>query len=485
MIGLSTAGLKGLARLIWTKKLSARELLRHYGDRIDKHDGTLNAVVATDFDRAFEAAAAADEAAARGDFAGPLHGIPMTVKDAWETAGLVSTGGVEALKDHVPAHDAAAVARLRAAGAIIMGKTNVPAYSGDWQTYNGIYGTTNNPWDTSRTPGGSSGGAAAAVAAGLTPAEIGSDIGGSIRLPAHFCGIWGLKASYGTVPMRGHMPPAPHGEALVDLAAGGPLARSPEDLAILLDVLAGEADDAEFPRPPLTREPAGDASDLRIAVWRGEPAAPADAPVRAAVDATATALEAAGARVEHGRAPAFAFAECYASYCLMLNAVVFAAVPLEVRTRLIEKAGSIPDHDRGYEALQARGAALTYTGLLEIEEFRVTVKRAWRIFFEEFDAIVCPAASVAAFAHDHATSPAKRTIRVNGADAPYFDLMHWAAPASFAHLPALVAPATVTAGGLPVGVQVIGPYLGERKLIRIARLLEKHLRTFAAPPGFT
>jgi amidase len=155
----------------------------------------------------------------------------MTVKDAWETAGLVTTGGVEALKDHVPLADAAMVARLRAAGAIVMGKTNVPAYSGDWQTFNGVYGITNNPWDASRTPGGSSGGAAAAVAAGLTPAEVGSDIGGSVRLPAHFCGIWGLKTSFGVVPMRGHIPPAPHGSAAVDLGVAGPLARTPEDLA--------------------------------------------------------------------------------------------------------------------------------------------------------------------------------------------------------------------------------------------------------------
>jgi amidase len=206
--------------------------------------------------------------------------------------------------------------------------------------------------------------------------------------------------------------------------------------------------------------------------------------VRAAVDLAAAALEEAGVTVENGHAPAFSFAECYTNYCTLLNAIISADFPEKVRARLVERAKTVPGYDRSYDAVQARGAALTYMQWLEIEQSRVAIKRAWADFFETFDAMLCPAASVAAFAHDHTKNPGKRTIRVNGAEAPYFDLMHWAAPATFAHLPALVAPADLTPEGLPVGVQVIGPYLGDRKLIRIARLLEKHLRGFEAPAGF-
>ena len=227
-----------LARMISSKKLSARELLDHYAERIQKHNPALNALVVQDLDTARARADEADAATAKGESWGPLHGIPMSIKDAFEVKAMVSSGGAEALKDHVPEQDADAVARLRAAGAVLMGKTNVPLYSGDWQSYNDLYGRSNNPWNLDHTPGGSSGGAAAALSAGLVAAEIGSDIGGSIRVPANFCGLYGHKPSFGMVSQRGHIPPAPLGIGSADLGVSGPLGRSVADLEIMLGVMA-------------------------------------------------------------------------------------------------------------------------------------------------------------------------------------------------------------------------------------------------------
>src|ERR1700678_24335 len=249
------------------RTVSSRELLDHLLSRVDQHNPGLNAIVALDADRARAAATAADEATAKGEATGPLHGLPMTVKDVWETEGLVTTSGAPELKDYVPETDALAVGRLKAAGAIIFGKTNTPLYAGDFQTFNDVYGRTNNPWDTSRTVGGSSGGAAAAVAAGLTPLELGSDIGGSIRNPAHFNGVYGLKPSWGVVPSRGHIPGPPGTLVESDVNCNGPLARSLDDLGLGLGVLAGPVpEDAAGWRLDLDEGPAiGDVGTLRIA----------------------------------------------------------------------------------------------------------------------------------------------------------------------------------------------------------------------------
>ena len=256
-----------LTRALRERTLSSRELIDHILARVDQYNGDLNAIVAFDLERARAAADTADAATARSEVAGPLQGLPMTVKDVWETEGLVTTSGAPELKDHVPRTDALAVGRLKAAGAIIFGKTNTPLYAGDFQTFNDVYGRTNNPWDTSRTAGGSSGGAAAAVAAGLTPLELGSDIGGSIRIPAHFNGVYGLKPSWGVVPSRGHIPGPPGNLVETDVNCNGPLARSLEDLGLALDVVAGPVpEDAPGWRLELDAGPAiDDVRALRIA----------------------------------------------------------------------------------------------------------------------------------------------------------------------------------------------------------------------------
>ncbi|HXA63100.1 MAG TPA: amidase family protein, partial [Streptosporangiaceae bacterium] len=291
-----------LTRALRDRAISSRELLDHLLSGVERRNPVLNAVVALDADRATEAAAAADAATARGEAVGPLHGLPMTVKDVWETEGLVTTSGDPALRDHVPRTDALAVARLKAAGAIVFGKTNTPLQADDWQTYNDVYGLTRNPWDTARTAGGSSGGAAAAVAAGLTPLELGSDIGGSIRNPAHYNGVYGLKPSWGVVPCRGHIPGPPGSLAEPDVGVAGPIARSIDDLQVALGVVAGPVPEAAVGwRLELEAGPEiGDVLGLRVATVfdQGTDLLPLAREVRTGLEAFANRLAQAGARVD-------------------------------------------------------------------------------------------------------------------------------------------------------------------------------------------
>ncbi len=264
-----------LAAAIRDRTISSRELLDLYVHRVERINPSINAVVTLDVERATEAAHAADDAtvaAAGPDELGSLHGLPITVKDAIETAGIRSTGGATELTDHVPEVDAPAVARLRGAGAIVFGKTNAPRWSGDIQTFNDVFGTTNNPWDRTRTPGGSSGGAAAAVAAGLTSFELGTDIGGSVRIPSHFCGVFGHKPSYGVVSQRGYLDHVGGGVIDADINVFGPMARSAADLDLLLGVLAGpDRELATAWRLELPPPRHDDLGSYRVGLWLDDP----------------------------------------------------------------------------------------------------------------------------------------------------------------------------------------------------------------------
>ena len=288
-----------LCRLLRDGDVSSVELLDHFLARVEAHNPGLNAVVALDAERARARAAEADAARRQGESWGPLHGLPITVKDAFETEGLVTTSGAPELRDHVPDSDADAVARLKAAGAVVFGKTNLPIHAGDLQTFNDVYGRTNNPWAPDRSPGGSSGGSAAALAAGLTGLELGSDIGGSIRNPAHYCGVFGLKPTWGVVPPRGHIPGPPGTLKPADVNVVGPLGRSAADLALGLDVLAGPAGlDAAGWRLALPPARNGGAlPGLRVATWFDDPFAPIAADTRALLDGAAAALAGGGATV--------------------------------------------------------------------------------------------------------------------------------------------------------------------------------------------
>lgn len=469
--------------LLESGKISSRELTDHYISRIEAHNPALNALAAQDFAAVRRSADAADSSRAAGE-AGPLCGLPMTIKDALETKDLTTTSGAPEYKHHVPDQDAEAVARLRRAGAVIVAKSNTPYMSGDWQSFNPLTGCSNNPWDTSRTPGGSSGGAAAALAAGLSAADIGSDVGGSIRIPAHFCGIFGHKPSFGLVPKRGHIPGPPGTLHEADLSVLGPLARSADDLELLLNIMAGPkpADIAWQIALPEPRAVKG--ADLRIAVWADDPFSPVDSEVSGAVLNAAKAFEDMGAAVDYEARPDISFAEAHANYAVLMHALMTSSFPAKVRRALASRAEALTPDDQSHPAMQYRGAALTYAGALELMEQRARMQAAWADFFTRYDVLLCPPANAAAFAHDHQPDFWKRRIQVNGQSRPYGDLMHWAGLATGAHLPATAAPIGVNADGLPLGVQLIGPRQEDLTTISAARMLEAAGFAFTPPPDF-
>lgn len=476
-----------LAGLIRARKLSSLELLELYLGRIERENPALNAVVTLDPERARARARQLDRELERSDARlGPLHGLPITVKDAYETQAVRTTGGVARYRDHVPARNADAVQRLLDAGAVILGKTNVPAFSSDVQSYNELFGTTINPHDPSRTPGGSSGGAAVAVACGFTAFEIGSDIGGSIRTPANWTGVFGHKSSYGLVSMRGHVPFAPGSLAVPDLAVAGPLARSAADLELLLSVLAGPEGEAKkavhvsLPAPRHAR-----LRDFRVAAWLDDSAFPVDAEVKAVLQRALDALRAAGANIDEEARPDLTLSEVYDNYLSLLAPIMLAELP----PAALESLGRLAAEPRGDGpedpvASYARRGLARHAEWLRQHERRLRYRARLASFFERFDLLLCPVTPVPAIAHDHSGNTLTRQIRVNGQPRPYMDLMSWISLATAAYLPASVAPAGRTRGGLPVGLQIVGPYLEDRMTIAFAGHAAEVLGGFLPPAGF-
>jgi amidase len=467
-----------LADAIRRRDISSRELLEHYLARVERLNPPLNAVVTLDTDGASKAADDADAALARGDIRGPLHGVPMTIKDTYETAGMRTTCGLEAW-DHVPELDAEAVRRLRDAGAVIFGKTNTPTLAGDWQTFNPIFGITNNPWDTTRTTGGSSGGAAAAVATGMTALELGSDIAGSIRVPSNWCGICGHKPSWGIVPQRGHLPPAPGALADTDLGVMGPMARDVADLELALDILAGPSGHTaagwrlELPAPRGTT-----LRDLRLAAWLDDPAYPVEADVRTVLESAVRTLGDAGAQIADSRPPV-ALPEVVGTYVQLLYPVILATIP----RRRFDALAAMPVDDEGPLTNTARFATLRHRDWLRANEQREQLRAVMADFFREVDALLMPVAVVPAIAHDHSEPFADRMIRTTDVGRPYLDMFGWIALATLTYLPATVVPVGRTAAGLPVGLQIVGPFLEDRTTLTVARLIEELLGGFVPPAG--
>jgi len=459
------------------REFSARDLLGATLAAIDRHNPVLNAIVQMDAASAWHAAADSDARIRRGE-ARPLEGLPVTIKDCFEVAGLVTSVGAPALQNYVPKEDASAVSRLRRAGAIVLGKTNVPLLTGDFQTYNNIYGTTKNPWNLEFSPGASSGGAAAAIATGMSALEI-----GSIRWPAHCCGVFGLKTTWNIIATYGHIPPMPDMrlERNPELLVAGPLARSAADLALALDVLAGLRDPAmpaQLLPPAQKTSPKG----LRVALWLDEPFAPVDAKVADAVRKAALMLEKAGAIVEPAARPAFSFEEAWEVSAVLVHALIGIGLPEIIRERLAAKDRDFLLGDLSHRALQARGMRLASLDFLEIQARRQHLHEAWARFFEDFDVVLCPPAPTGAIRHDQRPDPHARFLEVNGTQRPYFDLMLWACLATGAGLPAAVAPVTRGEDGLPRGVQIIAASLEDRTAIACAAMLEALGSGFKAPP---
>lgn len=464
-------------------RVSAVELTDAAIARIERHDPTLNAVCVPDLDRARDAARAADAALARGERR-PLLGVPLTVKESFHVAGLPSTWGIPEHAGTVPDTDAVAVQRIRAAGAVVLGTTNVPLHLGDLQSYNDVYGTTRNPWDPDRTPGGSSGGSAAALAAGYGALSIGSDIGGSLRNPAHSCGVYAHKPSVGLLPLRGHTPPGfPVLPAEHDLAVIGPMARSAADLALLLDVLAGPDELTHAAAYRLTLPPARRAElrDHRVLVLDGHPLLPSSAAVRAVIDAFATALAGAGATVLRDHPSLPDQAESARVYMRLLESGLAAGHPQEVYERAHATAAGLADDDRGLAAERARGAVLSHRDRVAAEQSRARVQGQWRELFAEVDVVIAPIAPITAHPHDH-TPPAGRRITVDGVTYPYFDQLALAGIATLPGLPATALPVGRAGDGLPVGVQAIGPLYGDRTTLAFAQLVEREFGGFVRPP---
>ena len=465
------------------KDISAVELLEDHLERIALINPDINAVVTLDEDRARERAAAADEALENGADWGPLHGLPMTVKDAYEVAGIVTTGGSPKWKDHVPQRHAEVVQRLTAAGAIVFGKTNVPYLSGDWQTYNEIFGITNNPWDYTKTPGGSSGGSAAAVAAGLTPLEVGSDIGGSVRIPAHFCGVYGHKPSYDLIPIRGHLPPPPGSLSENDsITVAGPLARSAADLDLALSVLAGPRSSEEkgwrLNLPPARHQ---QLKDFRIAMWLGDEFCSVETAMAEAIQETADQLAKQGAAVTEAN-PGFSLEMNNDLFWNLFNAVIATGFPQPVLDDMQQLLKNSAPDDKDPRVRQARGALISHKDWLRVNEHRLRIKAMWEEFFQTYDVLLCPVTFTTAFAHDHNPDLLSRYIPVDGVERHYSEITVWPSLATIAQLPATVIPIGQNPAGLPIGLQVIGPYLEDYTTIALARAAEGVCSGFTKPP---
>ena len=474
---------KELAAEIRRKRIGCLELLDLYLSRVAKHNPALNAIIATDVESARKRARAADRALARTRGWGPLHGVPMTIKESYDVVGMPTTWGVPELKDNFPPRNALAVDRLLGAGVVLFGKTNVPIHLADYQSYNAIYGTTNNPWDLARAPGGSSGGSAAALAAGLTGIEAGSDIGSSIRNPAHYCGVYGHKPTFGIVPPRGQALPGRLAQS--DINVIGPLGRSAEDLEIGLAVMAGpdEIDAAGYrlALPPPRRKAL---RDFKVAVMLTDPNSEVDAEVQEKVQAVAEFLARKRAKVSGTARPDIDTGEAQRTYIHLLRAATSGRQTKEEFEKNVQALRDLSASDESYYARMLRGNTGSHRVWLAVDEVRHKMRWKWADFFKEYDLLLCPAAASAAFPHDQQGERWERTIEVNGRRVPTTDQLFWAGYSGMAYLPSTVAPAGLTRGGLPVGVQIIGPQYGDRTCIHMARLLEREYQGFVPPPNY-
>ena len=472
-----------LAAMIQAKEVGSAELLDGYLERVRRFNPKLNAIIAMDEAGARQRAEAADAALAKGEVWGPLHGVPMTIKESYDVAGMPSTWGNPPLKDNVPSEDALSVQRLKAAGVVLFGKTNVPLNLADFQSYNDIYGVTNNPWNVERVPGGSSGGSAAALAAGMTGFESGSDIGGSIRNPAHFCGVFGHKPTWGLLPPRGHALPGVKSQS--DLSVIGPLGRGANDLALGVAAMAGPDEIMAAGYELRLRAPRQtQLGQYRVACWTTHDMAPVAQEIQGRVSAVADAITSAGGQVDFDAQPAdFDANAAFGTYQTLLQAVMMSRQPDKVYHALQEEARALEADDTSPRAETLRRQTATYRDYSAANEARTRLRWQWHEFFQRYDALIAPIMATPAFRHDHRPF-GQRTLMVDNAERPYFEQVFWAGLAICSYLPATVIPTGPSAAGLPIGVQIIGPEYGDLKTIGLAKLLEAEGFAFTPPPGY-
>jgi len=475
-----------LSAALAAKKVSAMELAQDAISRIERHDARINAICVRDFERGLDAARAADTARARGETR-PLLGIPLTVKESYNVAGLPTTWGFPAQKDFTPPEDALSISRAKAAGGVVLGKTNVPVGLGDWQSYNDIYGTTNNPFDLGRTPGGSSGGSSAALAAGYGPLSLGSDIGGSLRVPAFHCGVYAHKPSYNLAPVRGHTtPPFPAIPIDRDMAVIGPMARGAADLTLLLDVMVGpdplDAGVAYKLALPPPRH--ADLKDFRVLVVEGHPIMPPDKDIRGCIETLAGNLAKAGAKVSHESPLLPDFGESSRLYMRRLLSFLGTFFLPEVIAGAKAGAAQLSSDDTSLAAERLRGMTQSHRDWVLDDGARARLRAQWHALFKSFDAVICPIMPTPAYPHDHSLEQEKRRIKIDGKDYVYPDQLAWPGIATLPGLPATAIPLGLSREGLPVGVQIVGPWLEDRTPLKLAELIEREFGGFKPPPMF-
>ena len=488
MADLHYLGAIALAAEIAAKRVSSVETVRHLIDRIEARDATINAVAVRDFDRALIAAADADARLARGERT-PLLGVPMLAKESFDLAGTPTTWGFIWARDAIAGEDALAIARLKAAGAVVLGKSNAMEGLWDWQTYNPVYGTTNNPWDVSRTPGGSSGGSAASLAAGFAPIELGSDIAGSLRVPAHFCGVCAHKPSWGLIPGRGHHPPRAIASPFDfghDLAVTGPMARSVADL-LLLSKLMMPADDRGRGKGYRTELPAARGqriADFRVLILDTSGLLPLATEVATVLEELACRIERAGATVARTSAlqPDLIVQAHVYQHLLMSFSGSFLPQPLYEEA--VRKAVKLDPADRSFRATRERASASSHRDWQSMNGERHALARQWALLFDSFDVVLKAPAPTAAFPHNQNGSQEERRLMIDDVAYDYLDQFGHIGVATAPGLPATVIPAGRTSSFMPVGVEIVGPYLEDLTTLTFANLLEQEFGGFLPPRGW-
>lgn len=456
------------------RHISAVELVEIYLERIGRYNPSLNAVVTLDEEGARKQAQKADALMAKGEILGPLHGVPMTIKDSLETAGMRTTSGFPPLSEYVPTADATVVSRLKAAGAILLGKTNLPPLAGDFQTDNPIFGRTNNPWNLKYTPGGSSGGSAAAVAAGLSAFDIGSDIAGSIRVPAHFCGVCGLKTTENRVPRTGHIPEPPGApKGVRHMGVIGPITRCVADLELILRLISGpDGVEWEVPPAPLSTSSQKPLNKIQFAWTDQFDDVPVAKEIKLAIEKLAVELEKLGCKVEKQVSSDFDFPAIWELWGELFSAEVGSTMTPEAEAERAKElnAGDLKDIPllQGY----MRGVGMNlrnYTQLLTKRDKYIGILER---FFEEWDVLLCPVSSTTALRHCPTTTP----VEVDGRSVPYWmaGLAH-CAPFNVTGHPSVIIPLAFSSEGLPIGIQIVGKLWGEAELLVVTSQLERML----------
>ncbi len=468
-----------LARAIRNGRLSSQEAVEAHLTRIAQLNGPLNALVVVDRARALKAAMAADRARAGKAELGPLHGVPITIKEAFDVKGLATTSSHPPLQNNIATADASLVARLRGAGAVILGKTNVPELCADFQTDSPLFGTTRNAWDAARTAGGSTGGGAVAVAARLSPLELGSDIGGSVRNPAHYNGILSLKPTEWRVPGRGHVPDLPGKTRVVRwMGVFGPLARSVDDLELALRIIAGpDGNEAEAAPVPLGPTPRYAAGDLRIAVLESNPLVEVSADTARVVQATARRLARAGAKVKRAMPAGLDWQQSWDDWSDLFQYAVRSLQPLAERERLFGRTDAADPSARS----AARSARLDMAEFFAVLDRRDRLIRRCADFLNDYDAWLMPVMPDAAFVRQKQSLP----LSIDGREHPYFFAgTSYNFLANLTGQPAIVLPCGFSKGGLPIGLQLVGRRWDEARLLGVAKAVEKLLPPCPVPPAY-